>query len=276
MPAAARRRSPRRVHVRARWRARRATASRFRAHDQIRHRQFDRVFLEALDARKLRGRQERAVDAQMRVAARRGPLGEIGVHALAIDDQRRQHADVLAPGLAHHLRDDRVERLRRHRHVAVGAVLHAELHVDEPQEVIELGQRGHRRLPAAARGALLDRHRGRNAVDRVDVGSARGLHDRARVGVQRFEVAALTFVEQDVECQRRFAGARHAGDDGERVARNVDVDPLQVVLARIAHFDHIALRDDAARSSKSAAGAQCHRVGRGSLTRGAWLASAAR
>ena len=210
-----------------------------RRDDEVRHRQLDRVFLEALDARELRGRQEHAVDPQVRVAACRGPLGKVGVDALAIDDQRRQHADVFALRLAHHLRDDRVERLRRHWNMAVGAVLHAELHVDEPQEVIELGQRGHGRLASAARGALLDRDRRRDAVDRVDVGPAGRLHDRARVGVQRLEVAALSFVEQDVERQCRLARAGDAGDHGERVTRNVDIDRLQVVLARIAYFDDI-------------------------------------
>jgi len=59
----------------------------------------------------------------------------------------------------------------------------------------------------------------------------------AGVGVERFEVAALTFVEQDVECQRRLARARDTGHDAEAAAGDLDVDILQIVLARAAHHD---------------------------------------
>ena len=86
--------------------------------------------------------------------------------------------------------------------VAVGAVLHAELHVQQAQEVVDLGERRDRALAAAAAGALLDRHRRRNAEDRVDVGPRRRLHELARIGVERLEIAALAFVEQDVERER--------------------------------------------------------------------------
>ena len=82
------------------------------------------------------------------------------------------------------------------------AVLHAELDVQQAQEVPDLGGRADRALAPAARQPLLDRHRRRDAVDRVHLGPARRLHDAARIGVQRFEVAALAFVEQDVEGQR--------------------------------------------------------------------------
>jgi hypothetical protein len=84
--------------------------------------------------------------------------------------------------------------------------------------------------PAAAQ-ALLDGHRGRDAVDRVHLGPPGRLHDAARVGVQAFQVAPLAFVEQDVEGQRALARARHAGDHVELAARDVDVQALQVVLA---------------------------------------------
>jgi hypothetical protein len=55
---------------------------------------------------------------------------------------------------------------------------------------------------------LLDRHRGRDAEHRVHLGPPGGLHDAARVGVQAFQVAPLPFVEQDVEGQRALARAR--------------------------------------------------------------------
>ena len=129
--------------------------------------------------------------------------------------------------------------LRLDGDVAGGAELRAELHVEQAQEVIDLGERGHRALAAAAAGALLDGHRGRDAVDRIHVRARRGLHELARVGVQRFEIAALAFVEDDVERQRGFARARHAGDDRERFARNRDVDVAQVMFARVVDDDGV-------------------------------------
>ena len=94
-------------------------------------------------------------------------------------------------------------------------------------------------LAPAARQPLLDRHRRRNAVHRVDLGPARRLHDAARIGVERFEVAPLAFVEQDVESQRRLARARHAGDHAELVVRDVDRQRLEVVLAGVDDLDGV-------------------------------------
>src|ERR1019366_7490085 len=88
--------------------------------------------------------------------------------------------------------------------------------------------------PAAAR-ALLDRDRRRDAEDRFDVGLGGGLHELARVGIERFEIAALAFSKHNVKCERAFAAARDPGDNRELVARNRDIDVLEVVLARVVY-----------------------------------------
>src|SRR5690606_6618225 len=77
----------------------------------------------------------------------------------------------------------------------------------------------------------------RNTVDGVDVGPGRGLDELPRIRVQRLEIAALAFREQDVECDRALAAAADAGDHGQAVARNRDVDVAQVVLARADDLD---------------------------------------
>ena len=211
---------------------------------EVAHRQLDGVFLESVDARKARGRQEIAVHAQVRVAARTRPVREFRVHALAVDHQRRQQSDVLGSIALHQLGHDAVGRLRAHFGAVVDAVLHAQLHVQQAQEMPELGGGADRRLAAAARQALLDRHRGRNPVHRVDLGPAGRLHDAACVGIERFQVAALAFVEQDVEGERRFARTRDAGDDTELVVRNVDRQRLQVVFAGVDDLDGIGTRGE--------------------------------
>ena len=99
--------------------------------------------------------------------------------------------------------------------------------------MIDLGQRRDGALAAAAARALLDRDGRRNAVDGVDVGAAGGLDELARVRVQRLEIAALAFGEQDVERDGALAAAADAGDHGELVARDREIDVPQVVLARV-------------------------------------------
>src|SRR3546814_9780557 len=90
--------------------------------------------------------------------------------------------------------------------------------------MMDLRHGGDGGLAASAAGALLDRDGGRYSVDGIDIGLAGRLDDGACIGVQRFQVAALAFVEQNVERQRGFARARYARDDGEGIARNTDVD----------------------------------------------------
>ena len=142
------------------------------------------MFLEAVDARKARGGQEVAVHAQVGVAARACPVGQLGVHALAALHQRRQQADVLATVGFHQLRGNAVGALRLHRRGVMHAVLGAELHVEQAQEVPDLGGGADGGLAPAAGEALLDGHGGRYAVHRVHLGPACGLHDGAGVGVQ--------------------------------------------------------------------------------------------
>src|SRR5581483_1368113 len=84
-------------------------------------------------------------------------------------------------------------------------------------------------------------HRRRDAKDGIDIGPRGGLHKLPRVGVERFEIAALTFGEQNVEGERALAAARYAGDHGEAPARNPDIDVLEIVLACVVDVDELAL-----------------------------------
>src|SRR3546814_20971380 len=57
----------------------------------------------------------------------------------------------------------------------------------------------------------------------------------ARVSRQALDIAPLALGIDGVEREARFAAARQAGDDDQRVARQVDVDALEVMLARTAN-----------------------------------------
>ena len=63
-----------------------------------------------------------------------------------------------------------------------------------------------------------------------------------RLAGARFLLARLAFRLQeipveDVVDERRFAGTGNAGDAGENAERNVDVDVLEIVLARAGDLD---------------------------------------
>ncbi len=141
------------------------------------------MFLESVDARECLRRQEFTIHAQRRETLVVGPLGEIRVHALAIHHERRQQADVLAFVVAHDACRNRLRALRFDRHHAIRAVLRAQLHEQQAQEMMDLGQRAHRALATPAAGALLDRHRRRDAVDRIHIRARSDLHKLPGIGV---------------------------------------------------------------------------------------------
>jgi hypothetical protein len=86
-------------------------------------------------------------------------------------------------------------------------------------------------------GLLLDRNGRRQAFDQVDVGLFHQLQELARIGRQRLDIAALAFGIQRVERERGFARAGQAGDDDQLVARQVEIDVLEVVRTGAANAD---------------------------------------
>ena len=107
---------------------------------------------------------------------------------------------------------------------------HADGGVQHAQVIVDLRDRAHGRPRAAAGGLLLDRNRRAQPVDRVHLGPLHLVQELARVGRQRFHIAPLSLRVDRVEGQRRLAGAAQPRDHGEGIARDLDVDILQVVL----------------------------------------------
>ena len=71
----------------------------------------------------------------------------------------------------------------------------------------------------------------------VDVGALHLVEELAGVGGEGLDVAALAFGVDGVKGERALAGAGEAGDDGEGVAGDGDVDVAQVVLTCAADRD---------------------------------------
>ncbi len=105
----------------------------------------------------------------------------------------------------------------------------------QPEVVVDLGDRADRGPRVAVRRLLVDRDGRRQALDEVDVGLVHLAEELTRVRAERLDVAPLTLGEDRVEGQRGLAAAREAGEADQRVTRQLDRDVLEVVLASAAH-----------------------------------------
>ncbi len=201
---------------------------------------------------------DHGLDLVLGLAVQRGDFGDfiqraVDLHAgEAAALQFGEFLAVFALAVAHHGGEQQQAGALRHRHDAVDHLRHG-LRLDRqaggggvgdadprPQQahvVVDFGHRADGGAGVLRGGLLLDRDRRRQALDAVDVGLAHQFQELAGVGGQRLDVAALALGVDRVERQRGFAGAGQAGDDRQRVARDDDVDVLQIMFARAAHVD---------------------------------------
>ena len=82
---------------------------------------------------------------------------------------------------------------------------------------------------------MLDGNRRRQPVDLVDVRLLHHLQELARIGRQRFDIAALALGVNGIEGERRFSRARQPSEHHQPVARNFQIDVFKIVLARAAN-----------------------------------------
>ena len=178
-----------------------------------------------------------AVDAHAREALAAQVVEQLGELALAVGDHRREHecAPVLPrlEDLVGHL----VGGLALDHAAALGAVRRAHAREQQAQVVVDLGDRAHRGARVFGRGLLVDGHRRRQAVDGVQVGLVHLAQKLPGVAGQTLDVAPLALRVDGVEGKARLARAGQARDDHELVARDLDVDVAQVVLACAADND---------------------------------------
>ena len=71
----------------------------------------------------------------------------------------------------------------------------------------------------------------------IDVGPLHLLEKLAHVHREALDVLSLSLGQQRVECQRAFARSADAGDYDEPIARDIDIDILQVVRAGAADLN---------------------------------------
>ena len=162
---------------------------------------------------------------------RRGEILDQPVE-LALPSPHHRGEDLEARPLGHleHLVHDLLRRLTGDRPSAVVAVGAADPGEQQAQIVIDLGD-GPNRRPGAAGGRLLvDRDGRRQALDEVDVRLVHLPQELPGVGGKGLHVPPLALGIDGVEGKGGLPGARDAGEHDQGIARELQVDVLEVVL----------------------------------------------
>jgi hypothetical protein len=165
--------------------------------------------------------------------------------------EQRTVGDALAARQRERNQQAAVRRQRQHRvggrlhgvgddaAVAVRAVRAARARPEQAHEVVDLGCGAHRRSAGARRVLLLDGHGRAQPVDHVDGRLLHAVEELLRVRRQRLDVATLALRIEGVEGERGLARPARAGDDHECTPGQVDIDPLQIMLPRVADDDTV-------------------------------------
>ncbi len=154
----------------------------------------------------------------------------------AANDGREDH-DALAFRQRQDLLQDLFGALARDFDAASGAMRNADGGIEYAQVVVNFRDGSDRGARAAIGGFLLDGNGGAEAIDGIDFGALHLVQELAGVGRERFHVAALALGVDSVESKRGLAGAAESGDHGEGIARDLDVDVFEIVLASAVHGD---------------------------------------
>ena len=166
-------------------------------------------------------------------------VGELlAVLALAAAHHGRQQIEPRALGQRQHPVDHLRNRLAFDRQPGRRRIGHAHARPQQPHVIVDLGDGADGRARIARGGLLLDRDGRGEAVDLVDVRLLHHLQELAGIGGKRFHVAALAFGIDGVESERGLARAREPGEHHQLIARNFEIDILEIVLARAADRDH--------------------------------------
>ena len=207
----------------------------------------DRVLLLLLQLRRLGQRIHDTVDTHPREALGLKVAEQVGVLAFAPANERREDLEAAALLELEDPVDDLLGRLARDRSATDRAVRMADPRVQQPQVVVDLGDRADRRSRVARSRLLVDRDRRRETFDEVDVGLVHLAEELPGVGRQRLDVAPLALGEDRVERQARLPRTGQPGEHDQRVAGQIERDVLQVVLTSAA--DHQTIDHDAAAPS---------------------------
>ena len=209
-------------------------------HDDAVHHHVDVVLVFLVELGRLGDLVELAVDLDA-LEALLLQLGQLlAVLALAPAHDRRQQVEARALRQRQHAVDHLRHGLALDRQAGGRRIGHADAREQQAQVVVDLGDGADGGARILGGGLLLDGDGRRQPVDVVDIGLLHHLQELARVGRQALDVAPLPLGIDGVEGERRLARARQPREHDQRVARDLEVDVLEVVLARAADVDRLA------------------------------------
>ena len=213
----------------------------------------DVVLARLRELRHLLDRVHRPVDTDPRVAVGRELLEQGRVLALPTAHDRGEDLEAGAGRELGDTVDDLLGGLARDGCPALRTVRVTDAGIEEPQVVVDLGDGPDRRARVARGRLLVDRDRGREPLDEVDVRLVHLAEELARVGGQGLDVAALPLGVDRVEREARLPRAGEPGEDRQPIARDPEVDVLEVVLPGPTHGEMLmgrtALRHRTASST---------------------------
>ena len=178
-----------------------------------------------------------AVDAHAHEALRAQFVEQIGLFALAADDQRREDHQRRFGRQMQHMVDHLRHALRLQHDAVFGAVRLAGAREQQAQVIVDFGDGADGRARVVAGGLLFDRDRRRQAFDQIDVRFFHQLQKLPGIRRQRLDVAPLAFRIERVEGERGLSRTGKSGDDDQLLPWQIEADVLQVVRARAAHAD---------------------------------------
>ncbi len=126
--------------------------------------------------------------------------------------------------------DDLRDGLAADRAPAPGTVRLAGAGEEDPEVVMDLGDRPDRRTGIPRGGLLVDRDRRRESLDRVDVRFLHLLEELPRVARQRLDITSLPFGIDRIEGERRLARTAQPRYHDELPARHGHCDILEIVF----------------------------------------------
>ena len=168
--------------------------------------------------------------------ARLLPLGHfLAIFALAPAHYWREQISPSPLRQSHHTVDHLADRLRGNRLSRRWRVRHAHPRPQKPHIVVNLGDGCDGRARVAAGCLLLDTDCRRKPVNMLDIGLLHHFEELARIGRQALDIAALSLSIDCIESKRGFARARQPRHHDQRIARQININPFKVMLARAAH-----------------------------------------
>jgi len=164
-------------------------------------------------------------------AAATGRLQLLDMLALARADDRSQHLDFRALRQGKHPVDDLVDRLLLDLPAADRAVRNADAGIQQTQIIVNFGYGSHCGTRVFRRGLLVDGNRRGQPLNVIHVRFIQLPQKLAGIGRKRFHIAALPLGVNRIKRKGGFSGAGKAGKNHQLVARNLNIDILQVVLS---------------------------------------------